>query len=108
MPPMMPPINPYSMYYPAPGVPGALPYPYVNPYYYMSPMAGPSTIYSPPPTNNSPPPSTPRPPLDTQRQAKPKRLKAHTVTSKQFSIPMVPRDKNGKPMLPLNVGIMTV
>jgi hypothetical protein len=35
-------------------------------------------------------------------------LKAHTVTSKSFSIPMVPRDKKGRPMLPLNVGIMTV
>lgn len=45
---------------------------------------------------------------DIQRQAKPKRLKAHTVTSKSFSIPMVPRDKKGRPMLPLNVGIMTV
>ncbi|KAF9465260.1 F/Y rich C-terminus-domain-containing protein [Collybia nuda] len=53
-------------------------------------------------------PSTQRPPSEVQRQAKPKRLKAHTVTSKNFSIPMVPRDKRGKPMLPLNVGIMTV
>ncbi|TEB20667.1 hypothetical protein FA13DRAFT_1742754, partial [Coprinellus micaceus] len=35
-------------------------------------------------------------------------MKAHTVTSKSYSIPLVPRDKNGKPMLPLNVGIMTV
>jgi F/Y rich protein len=43
-----------------------------------------------------------------QRHTKPKRLKAHTVTSKSYSIPMVPRDKNGKPILPLNVGIMTV
>ncbi|KAJ7748006.1 F/Y rich C-terminus-domain-containing protein, partial [Mycena olivaceomarginata] len=42
------------------------------------------------------------------RAAKPKRLKAHTVTSKSYSIPMVPRDKKGGPMLPLNVGIMTV
>ncbi len=41
-------------------------------------------------------------------RGKPKRLKAHTVTSKNYSIPMVPRDKVGKPMLPLNVGIMTV
>lgn len=50
------------------------------------------------------------PPQDTEphRHAKPKRLKAHTVTSKSFSIPMVPRDKKGQPMLPLNVGIMTV
>lgn len=43
-----------------------------------------------------------------QRHTKPKRLKAHTVTSKSYSIPMVPRDKNGRPILPLNVGIMTV
>ncbi|KAF9013131.1 F/Y rich C-terminus-domain-containing protein [Cyathus striatus] len=54
------------------------------------------------------PPSASRAPSDVQRHAKPKRLKAHTVTSKSYSIPMVPRDKQGKPMLPLNVGIMTV
>ena len=107
MPPMMPPMNPYSMYYPAPSSPGVPPYPYANPYYYMSPMAGPSNVYSPPPSTDSPPLNAQRSPSDT-RQTKPKRLKAHTVTSKQFSIPMVPRDKNGKPMLPLNVGIMTV
>ncbi|EGN94045.1 hypothetical protein SERLA73DRAFT_97431 [Serpula lacrymans var. lacrymans S7.3] len=47
-------------------------------------------------------------PSDLQRHAKPKRLKAHTVTSKSFSIPTVPRDKSGRPLLPLNVGIMTV
>lgn len=47
-------------------------------------------------------------PSENQRQTKPKRLKAHTVTSKSYSIPMVPRDKRGGPMLPLNVGIMTV
>ncbi|KAI0685618.1 hypothetical protein BC835DRAFT_1289824 [Cytidiella melzeri] len=41
-------------------------------------------------------------------RGKPKRLKAHTVTSKSYSIPMVPRDKAGRPLLPLNVGIMTV
>ncbi|KIY71976.1 hypothetical protein CYLTODRAFT_344988 [Cylindrobasidium torrendii FP15055 ss-10] len=41
-------------------------------------------------------------------QNKPKRLKAHTVTSKVSNIPVVPRDKHGQPMLPLNVGIMTV
>jgi len=45
---------------------------------------------------------------EIQRHAKPKRLKAHTVTSKSHSIPMVPRDKKGRPLLPLNVGIMTV
>ncbi len=108
MPPMMPPMNPYPMYYPPPGTPGAPPYPYANPYYYMSPMAGLSTMYSPPPSTDSPSPNVPQSPSDSQRQTKPKRLKAHTVTSKSFSIPMVPRDKNGKPMLPLNVGIMTV
>ncbi|KAF9783105.1 FYRN-domain-containing protein, partial [Thelephora terrestris] len=45
---------------------------------------------------------------ENQRLAKPKRLKAHTVLSKSHSIPVVPRDKTGKPLLPLNVGIMTV
>ncbi|KAK2465424.1 hypothetical protein APHAL10511_002778 [Amanita phalloides] len=108
MPPMMPPMNPYSLYYPTPGTPGASPYPYPNPYYYMAPMAGPSTAYSPPPSTDPQSPSITRSSSDNQRQAKPKRLKAHTVTSKQFSIPMVPRDNNAKPMLPLNVGIMTV
>ena len=48
------------------------------------------------------------PPTTVQRHTKPKRLKAHTVTSKSYSIPMVPRDKTGRPILPLNVGIMTV
>ncbi|TFY65507.1 hypothetical protein EVJ58_g1930 [Rhodofomes roseus] len=47
-------------------------------------------------------------PTDVQRAGKPKRLKAHTVQSKSFSIPMVPRDKKGRPLLPLVVGIMTV
>ncbi|KAF9566068.1 hypothetical protein CPC08DRAFT_628805 [Agrocybe pediades] len=65
-------------------------------------------MYPPPPGNFSPPPAqqqrlNPEPP-----KPKAKRLKAHTVTTKSFSIPMVPRDKKGKPMLPLNVGIMTV
>ncbi|KAJ6611418.1 F/Y rich C-terminus-domain-containing protein [Mycena sp. CBHHK59/15] len=60
-----------------------------------------------PPPNFVPPPAQ-RPPAEAPRAAKPKRLKAHTVTSKSYSIPMVPRDKKGKPMLPLNVGIMTV
>ena len=45
---------------------------------------------------------------ENQRLAKPKRLKAHTVLSKSHSIPVVPRDKKGNPLLPLNVGIMTV
>jgi hypothetical protein len=102
-------MNPYAMYYP-PGMPmspNTPTYPYANPYYYMAPMPGPNGMY--PTSPNFVPPNAQRPPPpDVQRQAKPKRLKAHTVTSKNFSIPMVPRDKSGKPMLPLNVGIMTV
>ncbi|EPT05068.1 hypothetical protein FOMPIDRAFT_68957, partial [Fomitopsis schrenkii] len=47
-------------------------------------------------------------PSEIQRHTKPKRLKAHTVQSKSYSIPMVPRDKNRRPTLPLVVGIMTV
>lgn len=70
------------------------------------PMPGGPMPYMPPP-NFAPPPQQ-RPPSEAPRAAKPKRLKAHTVTSKSYSIPMVPRDKKGKPMLPLNVGIMTV
>ncbi|KAJ7486206.1 F/Y rich C-terminus-domain-containing protein [Mycena galericulata] len=103
-------FNPYLPYL-APGAPmsPASPYPYGNPYaYYMpAPMpGGPMPPYMPPP-NYAPPPQQ-RPPAEAPRAAKPKRLKAHTVTSKSYSIPMVPRDKKGKPMLPLNVGIMTV
>ncbi|KAF9016520.1 hypothetical protein BDZ89DRAFT_961858 [Hymenopellis radicata] len=64
-------------------------------------MPGPSQ--APP---NPPPPQSQR--RASGNQPKPKRLKTHTVTSKNYSIPMVPRDKRGKPMLPLNVGIMTV
>ncbi|KAI0322383.1 F/Y rich C-terminus-domain-containing protein, partial [Amylostereum chailletii] len=52
--------------------------------------------------------ATSLPSVAPQRHAKPKRLKAHTVTSKSHSIPTVPRDKHGRPILPLNVGIMTV
>ncbi|KAK0504292.1 F/Y rich C-terminus-domain-containing protein [Armillaria luteobubalina] len=63
-------------------------------------------IPSHPGASQSPPQQRPTP--ESQRQARPKRLKAHTVTSKSYSIPMVPRDKGGRPMLPLNVGIMTV
>ncbi|OCH87731.1 hypothetical protein OBBRIDRAFT_837161 [Obba rivulosa] len=53
------------------------------------------------------PPSTSRP-SEIQRHAKPKRLKAHTVTTKSYSIPTVPRDRKGRAVLPLTVGIMTV
>lgn len=72
------------------------------------------SVSAPPPANSPPPLHVASPaasasrPSDIQRHAKPKRLKAHTVTSKSFSIPTVPRDKKGRPLLPLNVGIMTV
>ncbi|KZT73948.1 hypothetical protein DAEQUDRAFT_661601, partial [Daedalea quercina L-15889] len=78
--------------------------------------AGPEVVGSAPPTqgemqmtlrNGSGGLSASRP-SEIQRHAKPKRLKAHTVQSKNFSIPMVPRDKKGRPLLPLVVGIMTV
>ncbi|KAF8552558.1 hypothetical protein OG21DRAFT_1511365 [Imleria badia] len=76
-------------------------------------ISAPPPVHSPPPPGQSPlltaSPNTPASrPSDIQRHAKPKRLKAHTVTSKSFSIPTVPRDKKGRPLLPLNVGIMTV
>ncbi|KAG6898410.1 hypothetical protein C0992_004121 [Termitomyces sp. T32_za158] len=103
------PMNPYAVFYaPATGAPGASPYsPYGNPYYFLTaPAGGPSGVF--PPSPNTAQPIIERPSPDPQRSAKPKRLKAHTVTSKSFSIPMVPRDKRGNPMLPLNVGIMTV
>ena len=80
---------------------------YSNPYYYL---AGPMPAGS----NRTFPPGTPfpspvqQPPAEPPQTVKYKRLKAHTVTTKSFNIPMVPRDEKGKPMLPLNVGIMTV
>ncbi|KAJ7701475.1 hypothetical protein B0H17DRAFT_1004972 [Mycena rosella] len=95
-------FNPYYPYL-APS-PSTTPNPYANPYaYYMSPPM--PAAYMPPPPQFAPP----RPRAEAgPRATKPKRLKAHTVTSKNYSIPLVPRDKSGKPMLPLNVGIMTV
>lgn len=115
---------PYPFFYPSAGspvTPGTTPYamPY-NPYYFLAaPMVpGPNGMYAPPPGFAPPPPpqshpppqiqSQQGPPADPQKPGKPKRLKAHTVTTKSFSIPVVPRDKKNKPMLPLNVGIMTV
>jgi len=79
----------------------------------------PPSVSVPPPANSPPlhgqsplltasPATSASRPSDIQRHAKPKRLKAHTVTSKSFSIPTVPRDKKGRPLLPLTVGIMTV
>ena len=108
------PIHPQQMYYPPNTriTPNTSSYPvYGNPYYYLAgPIApGPNGMFLPPGTAAAfPPPPAQRPSADPPRTVKPKRLKAHTVTTKSFSIPMVPRDKGGKPMLPLNVGIMTV
>jgi hypothetical protein len=81
-----------------------------NPYSHLTTAVLSSPLLSPyvPLTLPPIPGTSSRPPPEVQRHAKPKRLKAHTVTSKSYSIPTVPRDKRGKPMLPLNVGIMTV
>ncbi|KAF6754879.1 hypothetical protein DFP72DRAFT_353971 [Ephemerocybe angulata] len=107
-------MNPY-MYYPSPitPTPNTPSYPY-NPYFYLTgPPVLPPPMYpqqnaAPPPTPTSSTQSRPPPAPEQPPRVKPKRLKAHTVTSKSYSIPLVPRDKAGKPMLPLNVGIMTV
>ncbi|KAF7422503.1 hypothetical protein PC9H_010659 [Pleurotus ostreatus] len=115
-------INPYAFLYgtmsplsavpttPSSATPLTPSFPYPN-LYYPYPIAMPPGMFVPPPGFVPPaPPQEPqqRPPPDPPRATKPKRLKAHTVTTKSFSIPTVPRDKSGKPMLPLNVGIMTV
>ncbi|KAF7292827.1 hypothetical protein MIND_01181700 [Mycena indigotica] len=101
------PYNPYTFLTPTGG--GIPPYSYLTPYPYWS---MPGMPYMPPPQMMPPQPpqslSSQHLPIDGSRPTKPKRLKAHTVTSKSYNIPMVPRDKQGKPMLPLNVGIMTV
>lgn len=94
----------------APNAPGTYPISY-NPYYYLAPPIVPGSNGVYPPIPVPPPPQQtqqPTPPQQDQQRVKPKRLKSHAVTTKSFSIPMVPRDKLGKPMLPLNVGIMTV
>ncbi|KAJ4482411.1 F/Y rich C-terminus-domain-containing protein [Lentinula aciculospora] len=44
----------------------------------------------------------------TNQPSSSRRLKSHVIVSKSYSIPTIPRDKHGQPMLPLNVGIMTV
>lgn len=111
--------NPYMFYPMTPVTPNSPGYPY-NPYLYMPMMPGYPPPGAPQPPANSPATpsssthSAPPQPLPAQPQPpaapapKPKRTKAHPVSSKSFSIPLVPRDKQGKPMLPLNVGIMTV
>ena len=109
------PMHPHPMYYPpnTPISPNAPPtYPiYGNPYYYLagSMAPGPNGMFVPlPPGATFPPSPAQQPSAEPPRTVKSKRLKAHSVTTKNFNIPMVPRDKGGKPMLPLNVGIMTV
>ncbi|KAH6911496.1 transforming growth factor beta regulator 1 [Coprinopsis sp. MPI-PUGE-AT-0042] len=114
----MPFANPYMFYPMTPITPNSPGYPY-NPYLYMGPMMpGYHHPGAPPPSASSPAtPSSSTHPVPPQPlpqgppvppAPKPKRTKAHPVSSKSFSIPLVPRDKQGKPMLPLNVGIMTV
>ena len=110
------PMHPHPMYYPpnTPIPPNTPTYPiYGNPYYYLagSMAPGPNGMFPPlPPGTTFPPPPPPahQPSAEPPRTVKSKRLKAHSVTTRNFNIPMVPRDKGGKPMLPLNVGIMTV
>ena len=108
------PMHPHPMYYPpnTPIAPNNPTYPiYGNPYYYLagSMAPGPNGMFLPlPPGGTFPPSPVQQPSAEPPRTVKSKRLKSHTVTTKSFSIPMVPRDKSGKPMLPLNVGIMTV
>jgi hypothetical protein len=108
------PMHPHPMYYPpnTPITPNNPTYPiYGNPYYYLagSMASGSNGMFLPlPPGATFPPSPAQQPSAEPPRTVKSKRLKSHTVTTKSFSIPMVPRDKSGKPMLPLNVGIMTV
>jgi F/Y-rich N-terminus len=102
------------MYYPpnTPIAPNTPTYPiYGNPYYYLagSMAPGPNGMFLPlPPGAPFPPSPAQQPSAELPRTVKSKRLKSHSVTTRNFNIPMVPRDKGGKPMLPLNVGIMTV
>lgn len=106
--------NPYALYY-GPGTPitphtPTYAYPYL--YHLHSPISAQaiyptSPSFAPSPTTQKSP-SAPSPSTGEPQRQKPKRLKAHTVTSGNHNIPIVPRDKKGKPMLPLNVGIMTV
>ena len=109
------PMHPHPMYYPqnTPVTLNTPTYPiYGNPYYYLgSSMAtGPNGMLLPvPPGATFPPSPAQQPSAEPPRTLKSsKRLKTHSVTTKNFNIPVVPRDKGGKPMLPLNVGIMTV
>jgi len=105
--------NPYALYYGSgpPVTPHTPTYPY--PYVYHLPnsitpqgMFQASPSFSPSPTIQKS--STSISSSSENQRQKPKRLKAHIVTSGNHNIPIVPRDRKGKPMLPLNVGIMTV
>ena len=108
------PMHPHPMYYPpnTPITPNTPTYPiYGNPYYYLAGSMAPvpNGMFLPlPPGATFPPSPAQQPSAEPPRTVKSKRLKAHSVTTRNFNIPMVPRDKGGKPMLPLNVGIMTV
>ena len=108
------PMHPHPMYYPpnTPITPNTPTYPiYGNPYYYLAGSMAPSPngmFFPPPPGATFPPSPAQQPSAEPTRTVKSKRLKSHSVTTRNFNIPMVPRDKGGKPMLPLNVGIMTV
>jgi hypothetical protein len=97
--------NPYAMYLPN----APLGNPYANPYFFLTGTVTPPGVYTPHPFMHPPPSAASRTTPDKPPQpGKPKRLKSHTVISKSHSIPVVPRDPSGNPMLPLNVGIMTV
>ncbi|KIJ17557.1 hypothetical protein PAXINDRAFT_72937 [Paxillus involutus ATCC 200175] len=101
---MSPPDDHPSHYNPAPYNANGAQAPILAPPPASPPLPG----QSPSHTAQTTPAASASRPSEVQRHAKPKRLKAHTVTSKSFSIPTVPRDKKGRPHLPLNVGIMTV
>ncbi|CAK5270516.1 unnamed protein product [Mycena citricolor] len=107
-------LNPYFSYLGG-AAPPPPPFPYPPYPFYIGAMP---YLAQPPPATFTPVPPSPQrasvpapaafPSARQTHAAKPKRLKAHTVTSKSYSIPVVPRDKLGKPLLPLNVGIMRV
>ncbi|KAF7327789.1 hypothetical protein MKEN_00358700 [Mycena kentingensis (nom. inval.)] len=109
-PPAARPYNPYTFLTPAGGTPPSFsyiaPYPYW-PMQYVPPPSSPPTLSPQSQTPPPPPQVSPTSPNAT-RSSKPKRLKPLSVTTKSYSVPNIPRDKNRKLMLPLNVGIMTL
>ncbi|KAH7876092.1 uncharacterized protein C8R40DRAFT_150674 [Lentinula edodes] len=113
--PMMPPMYAYPPHVPVP-VPIPRPQPAVSPSAPLLSSTGslPESTMSPAQLQTEAPPAadssveqetTNQP---SSSSSKPRRLKSHAVVSKHHSIPTIPRDKHGQPMLPLNVGIMTV